>query len=204
MKNLGSRWTVPDIARTAAARSSFLVAISSERDSGRSSSSSSSIIINDSSSSGSGSGSGSSSSSSYGSSSSSSSSSYGGGSIRIEFRRSNVRNSGSGRISKESIRGKGVTAIDKNKRERKSIGRSAVDVLHESNLSVRSYVTASSNRFDGTTRLELTPRYRPLAGKSRGSQQRSRPRQPQPQPPQQPLYYNPASWDTRTLHFRNC
>lgn len=33
MKNLGSRWTVPDIARTAAARTLFLVAISSERDS---------------------------------------------------------------------------------------------------------------------------------------------------------------------------
>lgn len=42
MKNLGSRWTVPDIARTAAARSSLLVATSSERDSGSSISSSSS------------------------------------------------------------------------------------------------------------------------------------------------------------------
>lgn len=43
MKNLGSRWTVPDIARTAAARSSFLVAISLERDSDSSSSSNKSI-----------------------------------------------------------------------------------------------------------------------------------------------------------------
>lgn len=171
MKNLGSRWTVPDIARTAAARSSFLVAISSERDLG---SSNSNIIINDRSSS----------------------------SISVKVRRSIVRSSGSVRSKENIIRG--VTAIEKNKRETKSIGRSAVDVLHESHLSVRSYVTASSNRFDGTTHSESTPTYRPLAGKSRGSQHRSRPRQPQPQPPQQPLYYPPASWDTRTLHFRNC
>ena len=186
MKNLGSRWTVPDIARTAAARSSFLVAISSERDSGSSSSSSSSnsIIIND----------------------SSSSSSIRSRSISVKVKRSNVRSSGSG-INRESIKGRGrVTAIEKYKRGTRGNGRSAVDVLHESNLSVRSYVTASSNRFDGTTRPEstTTTRYRPLAGKSRGSQHRSRPRQPQPQPPQQPLYYPPASWDTRTLHFRNC
>ncbi|CAL7939341.1 unnamed protein product [Xylocopa violacea] len=177
MKNLGSRWTVPDIARTAAARSSFLVAISSERDSD---SSSNSIIIND--------------NNSIGSSNS----------IKVKSRRSNVRSSGSG-IDKESSKAKGVTAIDKNKRERKSIGRSAVDVLHELHLSVRSYVTALSNRFDGTARPESTPRHRPLAGKSNGSQHRFRPRKPQPQPPQQqPLYYLPASWDTRTLHFRNC
>ncbi|PBC27473.1 sodium channel protein para [Apis cerana cerana] len=85
MKNLGSRWTVPDIARTAAARSSFLVAISSERDSG--SSSSNSIIIND------------------------SSSSIRGRSISVK--RSNVRSSGSG-INRESIKGRGrVTAIEK-------------------------------------------------------------------------------------------
>lgn len=181
MKNLGSRWTVPDIARTAAARSSFLVAISSERDSGSSSSSNSnSIIIND------------------------SSSSIRSRSISVKVKRSNVRSSGSG-INRESINGRGrVTAIEKYKRGTRGNGRSAVDVLHESNLSVRSYVTASSNRFDGTTRPESTTRYRPLAGKSRGSQHRSRPRQPQPQPPQQPLYYPPASWDTRTLHFRNC
>lgn len=178
MKNLGSRWTVPDIARTAAARSSFLVAISSERDSN--------------------------SKSSRRSSSSNSNSSNDSSNSRVSYKsgRKNVRYSG---IGKESIdRRICVTAIDKKKREKKSVGRSAVDVLHEAHLSVRSYVTASSNRIDGTTHSESTPRYRPLAGKSRGLQHRSRPRQPQPQPPQQPLYHTPASWDTRTLHFRNC
>lgn len=173
MKNLGSRWTVPDIARTAAARSSFLVAISSERDSDSDSNSSISVSR----------------------------------SVSVKIRGGKARSSDSeSGIASVSVRGiccDRVTAIDR-KRGKASIGRSAVDVLHEAHLSVRSYVTASSNRIDGTTRSKSTPRNRPLAGNSRGSQHRSRPRQPHPQPPQQPLYYPAASWDTRTLHFRNC
>ncbi|XP_011636385.1 pinin-like [Pogonomyrmex barbatus] len=178
MKNLGSRWTVPDIARTAAARSSFLVAISLERDSGSSSSSSSS----------------------------SSKSS-------IRNNRNKIRSSGStsdnnGISSNSSISNSSnssssstrVTAIDK-KRESKNSGRSAIDVLHGSPLSVRPYVTASCDRIVGTTHPEsTTPRNRPVAGKSRRFQHRTR----RPHQPQQQLYYPPASWDTRTLHFRNC
>ncbi|XP_012540553.2 uncharacterized protein DDB_G0271670 [Monomorium pharaonis] len=169
MKNLGSRWTVPDIARTAAARSSFLVAISLERDSGsRSSSSSSSSSIRNRNK-----------TRSSGSSSSSSSSSDSNGI------------SSSSSISSSSTR---VTAIDK-KRESKSSGRSAIDVLHGAPLSVRPYVTASCDRIVGTTRPEsTTPRNRPVAGKSRRFQHRTR----------QQLYYPPASWNTRTPHFRNC
>ncbi|XP_024873657.1 uncharacterized serine-rich protein C1E8.05-like [Temnothorax curvispinosus] len=174
MKNLGSRWTVPDIARTAAARSSFLVAISLERDSGSSSSSSSiskSSIRNR---------------------------------IRNKTRSSGstsdcngVSSSSSSGISSSSTR---VTAIDK-KRESKSSGRSATDVLHGAPLSVRPYVTASCDRIVGTTRPEsTTPRNRLVAGKSRRFQHRTR----RPRQPQQQLYYPPASWDTRTLHFRNC
>ncbi|KZC13594.1 hypothetical protein WN55_05146 [Dufourea novaeangliae] len=181
MKNLGSRWTVPDIARTAAARSSFLVAISSERDSG---------------------------------SSRPSRNRSNGSRDSIKRRGSNVRSNGSGSDSNGigSIGG-GIRANERattieNKRVTRGIGGSAVGVLlHEATyLSVRSYVTASSDRIDGTTRPESTTRHRPVAGKSRGSQRRYRPRQPpQPQPPQQqPLYNHTASWDTRTLHFRNC
>ncbi|KAL0119412.1 hypothetical protein PUN28_007717 [Cardiocondyla obscurior] len=162
MKNLGSRWTVPDIARTAAARSSFLVAISLERDSGSSSSSKSSIR-----------------------------------------KRNKTRSSGStsdcnGISSGNS--GTRVTAIDK-KRESKGSGRSVIDVLHGAPLSVRPYVTASCDRIVGTTRPESTTlRNRPVAGKSRRFQHRTR----RPCQPQQQLYYPLASWDTRTPHFRNC
>ncbi|XP_011881912.1 PREDICTED: uncharacterized serine-rich protein C1E8.05-like [Vollenhovia emeryi] len=168
MKNLGSRWTVPDIARTAAARSSFLVAISLERDSGSSSSSSKSSIRN-----------------------------------RNKTRSSgsdcNGISSSSSSISNSSSSNR-VTAIDK-KRESKSSGRSAIDVLHGAPLSVRPYVTASCDRIVGTTRPEsTTPRNRPVAGKSRRFQHRTR----RPRQPQQQLYYPPASWDTRTPHFRNC
>lgn len=169
MKNLGSRWTVPDIARTAAARSSFLVAISLERDSGSSSSKSSIRNRNKTRTSGS-------ISDCNGISSSSSSS---------------ISNSSS------STR---VTAIDK-KRESKSSGRSAIDVLYGAPLSVRPYVTTSCDRIVGTTRPEsTTPSNRLVAGKSRRFQYRTR----RPCQPQQQLYYPPASWDTRTPHFRNC
>ncbi|EZA48302.1 hypothetical protein DMN91_008231 [Ooceraea biroi] len=169
MKNLGSRWTVPDIARTAAARSSFLVAISLERDSSSSNSSSNS-------------------------------------SSKSSIRNRNITRSsgsisdsnGSSSNSSSSIR---VTAIDK-KRESKSSGRSAIDVLHGAHLSVRPYVTASCDRIVGTTHPveSTTPRNRPVAGKSRRLQHRIR----RPRQPQQQLYYPPASWDTRTPHFRNC
>jgi len=166
MKNLGSRWTVPDIARTAAARSSFLVAISLERDSGSSSSKSSIRNRNKTRSSG--------------------STSDGNG----------ISSSGSGISSGSS--GTRVTAIDK---KRESSGRSTIDVLHGAPLSVRPYVTASCDRIIGTTRPEsTTPRNRPIAGKSRRFQHRTR----RPRQPQQQLYYPPAPWDTRTLHFRNC
>ena len=166
MKNLGSRWTVPDIARTAAARSSFLVAISLERDSGSSSSSSKSSIRNR-------------------------------NKIRSSGSISDSNGISSSSSSSSSTR---VTAIDK-KRESKSSGRSAIDVLHGAPLSVRPYVTASCDRIVGTTHPEsTTPRNRPVAGKSRRFQHRTR----RPRQPQQQLYYPPASWDTRTLHFRNC
>ncbi|KAL6432394.1 hypothetical protein ACFW04_006774 [Cataglyphis niger] len=161
MKNLGSRWTVPDIARTAAARSSFLVAISLERDSGS--------IINKSS---------------------------------LNRNRNKARSSSNGsNSSNSSIR---LTAIDE-KRESKRNGGSAIDVLHGAHLSVRAYVTAPCDRIIGTTHSESTTpiRNRPqVAGKS-SQQPQHRTRRPR-QPSQQQLYYPPASWDTRTLHFRNC
>lgn len=170
MKNLGSRWTVPDIARTAAARSSFLVAISLERDSGSSSS------INKSS---------------------------------LNRNRNKARSSGNstdsnGRNSSKSSSSIRLTAIDQ-KRDSKSNGGSnfsVIDVLHGAHLSVRAYVRAPCDRIIGTTRSEsTTPRNRPLvAGKSSHPQHRTR----RPRQPQQQLYYPPASWDTRTPHFRNC
>ncbi|KAM0729853.1 hypothetical protein ACS0PU_003730 [Formica fusca] len=168
MKNLGSRWTVPDIARTAAARSSFLVAISLERDSGSSSSSSSSSSINKSS---------------------------------LNRNRNKARSSGSNGSNSNSSSSIRLTAIDQ-KRESKSNGGSAIDVLHGAHLSVRAYVTAPCDRIIGTTRSEsTTPRNRPqVAGKSSHPQHRTR----RPRQPQQQLYYPPASWDTRTPHFRNC
>lgn len=165
MKNLGSRWTVPDIARTAAARSSFLVAITLERDSGSSSSLNKSSLNRN----------------------------------RNKARSSDsIDSNGSNSSSSSSIR---LTAIDQ-KRESKSNGGSAIDVLHGAHLSVRAYVTTPCDRIIGTTRSEsTTPRNRPLvAGKSSHPQHRTR----RPRQPQQQLYYPPASWDTRTSHFRNC
>ncbi|XP_012235080.1 zinc finger Ran-binding domain-containing protein 2 [Linepithema humile] len=173
MKNLGSRWTVPDIARTAAARSSFLVAISLERDSGSSSSSSSS---------------------------SSKSSIRNRNKTRSSDSSSNGISNSRSRSSSSSSSSIRVTAIDKKRERKSSSGRSAIDVLHGAHLSVRPYVTAPCDRIVGTTRSAESPRNRPEAGKSRRSQHRTR----RPRQPQQQLYYPPASWDTRTPHFRNC
>lgn len=191
MKNLGSRWTVPDIARTAAARSSFLVAISSERDSGSISSSSSSR------------------SSSRSNSNSNNNSNSTSTSNRRRRSSSIINNNNSvselrrktynkkyigvrGRISNE-IRGKARC-----KCELVIAGKSAVvEVLQGGAfLSVRSNVTASFNLIHGTRSSDVsTPRnHRPWNQDNCQQHQ------------QLALYfYSPAfSWDEHTRHFRNC
>lgn len=189
MKNLGSCWTVPDIARTAAARSSFLVAISSERDSGSISSSSSSRS--------------SSRSNSNSTSTSNSNRRRRSSSIIINNNNNSVSELRGKTYNKKyiAIRGRRSNEIRGKARckcELVIAGKSAVvEVLQEGAfLSVRSNVTASFNLIHGTRSSNVsTPRnHRPWNQDNCQQLQ------------QLALYfYSPASsWYEHTRHFRNC